>query len=84
VNLDVQAALLVATCGGPTELARLLANAGKWCPLIGVGAFAGLRLGEALGLRWQDVDLVDGFLRVRIAARARPAARRTQDWSVAA
>jgi len=49
----------------PTETTNLLEKAGKWRALIAVGAFGGLRLGEALGLRWQDVDFADGFLRVR-------------------
>ncbi len=34
-------------------------------PLIAVLIFGGLRLGEALGLRWQDCDFDGGFLRVR-------------------
>lgn len=34
-------------------------------PLIAVLIFGGLRHGEALGLRWQDVDFDGGFLRVR-------------------
>ncbi len=34
-------------------------------PLIAVLIFGGIRLGEALGLRWQDVDFEGGFLRVR-------------------
>ncbi len=49
----------------PEQVAKLIDNAGKFKPLIAVGAFGGLRLGEALGLRWQDVDFTDGFLRVR-------------------
>jgi integrase len=32
--------------------------------LIRVAAFTGLRLGELLGLQWQDVDLTEGVLRV--------------------
>jgi integrase len=33
--------------------------------LIATLVFAGLRLGEALSLRWQDVDLAGGWLRVK-------------------
>jgi integrase len=33
-------------------------------PLLAILAFAGLRLGEALILRWKDVDLATGSLRV--------------------
>jgi integrase len=33
--------------------------------LFSTVAYTGLRRGEALGLRWEDVDLVHGFLRVR-------------------
>jgi integrase len=35
--------------------------------LVSVGTAIGLRLGEALGLRWQDVDLDSGTLSVRQA-----------------
>ena len=34
-------------------------------PLIATALFSGLRLMELLGLRWQDVDLEHGYLRVR-------------------
>lgn len=34
-------------------------------PLIAVLIFGGLRIGEALGLRWQDIDFEQGFVRVR-------------------
>ena len=37
----------------------------KWAALIGLGVYAGLRSGEALGLRWQDVDLEANTIRVR-------------------
>ena len=47
------------------EQAALLKEAGMFKALIAVGMFAGLRLGEALGLRWQDIDFDGGFVRVR-------------------
>jgi len=38
---------------------------GSWRVLIALVAFSGLRQMEALALRWQDVDLENGYLRVR-------------------
>lgn len=49
------------------EVQRLLAeaakyrNSGRWAIALALG----LRQGEVLGLRWQDVDLEGGYLRVR-------------------
>lgn len=46
------------------EIGRLLVEGGStFRPMIAVLIFSGLRLGEALGLRWSDID--DGFIRVR-------------------
>jgi integrase len=44
---------------------RLLDAATTWRPLWAVLLGTGLRLGEARGLRWSDVDLADGRLSVR-------------------
>jgi len=58
----------------PAEIQALMDAAGSLSPalhaatyrtLIGLLAATGLRLGEALGLDRQDVDLKDGILRVR-------------------
>lgn len=51
----------------PEELGRFLDEAGRHHlgPLFEVMALTGLRRGEAVGLRWQDVDLTRGFLNVR-------------------
>jgi integrase len=49
----------------PDELVRLLAKAGRTRALLAVGAFAGLRISEALGLTWADVDFAAGVIRVR-------------------
>ena len=47
------------------QLAGLLEKMGEtFRPVAAVCCYAGLRLGEALGLRWQDVDLEAGALRV--------------------
>jgi integrase len=37
----------------------------RWQALVGLFVFSGLRVGEALGLTWADVDLDAGELRVR-------------------
>lgn len=51
------------------EAERLIAGAdGLWAPMITVALKTGLRLGELLALRWDDVDLVVGRLMVRRAA----------------
>jgi integrase len=48
------------------EIDRLLAAATpRWRPLFTVLVFTGLRIGEALGLRWGDVDFEAGVIRVR-------------------
>ena len=49
------------------ELGRLLDEAGRHRlgPLLELMALTGLRRGEAVGLRWQDVDLERGRLTVR-------------------
>lgn len=53
----------------PHELARILeASAGARRALWALLGFAGLRIGEALGLGWQHVDSGAGVLRIRQAA----------------
>lgn len=48
------------------EAERLLAASnGEWRTMITLGLRAGLRQGELLGLRWEDVDLVTGQLHIR-------------------
>ncbi len=48
------------------EIDRLLAGAGdRWRVLLQAAIFTGLRSGELLGLRWQDVDLDAAVIRVR-------------------
>ncbi len=49
------------------EAPRLLAGAeaGQWHTMILLGLRAGLRQGEMLALRWQDVDVTNGRVMVR-------------------
>ena len=47
------------------EAERLVAAAGEWETMIVVALKTGLRQGELLALRWEDVDLVRGRLLVR-------------------
>jgi integrase len=48
------------------EISKLLTAAGRrHKALIAVGAFSGLRISEALGLTWEDIDFEDGAIRVR-------------------
>jgi integrase len=46
------------------ELARLLDHAGTRRPLFEFLAYTGLRIGEALGLTWADIDHEHGLIRV--------------------
>src|SRR5438132_11045512 len=47
------------------QFARQPASRYDYTPLLRTALFTGLRLGELLGLQWQDVDLHDGVLQVR-------------------
>ncbi len=51
----------------PDELGQFLdhVSSDRFAPIFELISMAGLRRGEAVGLRWQDVDLVKGFLVVR-------------------
>jgi integrase len=46
------------------QLARLLDHAGNYRPLFELLAYTGLRIGEALGLTWADVDFDADLIRV--------------------
>jgi integrase len=50
----------------PDEIRQILAAAtSRWRPLLVTAVFTGLRASELRGLRWVDVDLKKGELRVR-------------------
>ncbi|WP_159054658.1 tyrosine-type recombinase/integrase [Streptomyces dysideae] len=51
----------------PKEVTRFLeaAKEHKWYPAFLLASIYGLRRGEVIGLRWQDVDFVHGELHVR-------------------
>jgi integrase len=47
------------------EIGKLLAKSpDRYRPLLATAVFTGLRLMEVLGLRWEDIDLDEGFVRV--------------------
>lgn len=53
------------------ELLRRTASS-RWYPLWVLLGSSGLRVGEALGLQWQDVDLIAGRLAVRNTLERQP------------
>jgi integrase len=53
------------------ELLRLTEST-RWYPLWVLLGTSGLRVGEALGLQWQDVDLIAGRLAVRNTLQRQP------------
>jgi integrase len=54
-----------ALLGAARGLAAQPASRYDYTPLLRTALFAGLRLGELLGLQWQDIDLHEGVLYVR-------------------
>ncbi len=64
-GLDQDVALLDDVAAGDLDRADRRDRRGPRRPLIATFVFAGLRTDEALSLRWRDVDLADGRLRVR-------------------
>jgi integrase len=51
----------------PEQVKRLLdtVRGNRWEAVFVLGATCGLRVGEALSLRYEDVDLVDGTVSIR-------------------
>jgi integrase len=62
-----QIATLLGAAGELDAEARVDRRASSRRALLSALTFAGLRIGEALALRWSDVDLAAGRLRVRAA-----------------
>ena len=54
---------VIATPADAAARIAMLAQADR--PLWATAFYAGLRRGELIGLRWKDVDLASGVLRVR-------------------
>jgi len=48
----------------PDEVRRLLENSNGYRPLFELCVFTGLRMSEALGLVWSDIDLTEGLTHV--------------------
>lgn len=47
------------------EIRLLLANADRFRTILATAIFTGLRIGELVALRWEDVDFLEGIIRVR-------------------
>jgi integrase len=73
VRKDLRGQLAIYT---PAEVARVFRAAEQCAPdisdLVRVLFLTGLRLGEALGLQWGDLDHAGGFLEIRRTVEARP------------
>ena len=61
------------------EISRVIAHAGEWRPLLATLVFTGLRIGEARGLQWHDVNLDAGLITVarQVGRDRQPAALKT-------
>jgi integrase len=61
------------------EIARLLEHARSYRPLIAFLLFTGVRIGEALGMQWQDIDFAAENIHVRAQRGTRPGAQSAED-----
>jgi integrase len=69
IDLPEKVAVHERTALTPEQIPRLLSVLQEPVRTMAlVGILAGLRIGEILGLRWQDVDLLNRSLRIRQAA----------------
>lgn len=64
------------------ELRTVLEGAGRWRLAIMLGARAGLRRGEICELRWGDVDLRQGKIRVARAYKVKDGTGPGREWHV--
>jgi integrase len=56
---------IAALLSASEQIARQPESRYDYTPLIRTAIYTGLRLGELLGLQWQDIDLQDGAMHVR-------------------
>ncbi|HEY8601215.1 MAG TPA: tyrosine-type recombinase/integrase [Thermomicrobiales bacterium] len=56
---------VVALTAQQAQVLLTIARGGRWEALITIALTTGMRIGEVLGLRWGDVDLAIGSLRVQ-------------------
>lgn len=61
-----------------SEIEKALEAAGSWLPLLALGIFAGLRLGEALHLEWEDIDFEGRKIKISVKPGFRPKTGRTR------
>lgn len=56
----------------PAEITTLLALEGEDRDIFACAIFMGVRAGELFGLRWKDVDLVNGTVTIRFSWKGKP------------
>lgn len=64
-------------CFTPEEVEKVLSGCREWLrPILATLAYTGMRIGELINLRWQDVDLGKGMIHIRAREDWRPKGRR--------
>jgi integrase len=64
-NADMQPKRILTLEEVNTLLSAAQRRGHRWHALLATFIYTGVRLGEALGLRWKDIDFDDGVVRVR-------------------